>query len=196
VKNKKRPLTELASAALDLEDELTAIEALTRRLSRLELDSRKSIVGAAELLKEAADGHTRFAMRLRSVVESIDTLRRRQNESAAALSGLSESLDQRRRAHDELGDRFTALGHEARKVAELFQATAPAEGAPELGREELRAKVATAGDSLATLVESARALATDAADAKMTDLHRDADALRQQLQALSNKLKQAAIAPE
>jgi chromosome segregation ATPase len=185
---KKRPLSELATAAGELEAEIDKIDALTRRLAKLELDSRKNILSAAELMKEAADGHGRFATQLGAVVDAVNALRARQNESAGALNEMAANLDSRRQTFEALEERFGALAQEARRVTELFQEK-PADGE---SRDGLLAKMRSAGEALAPVIESARSLATDAGEAKLSDLQRDADGLRQQLQALANKLKQAA----
>lgn len=185
---KKRPLSKLATAAAELEAEIDKIDALTRRLSKLELDSRKNILSAAELMKEAADGHARFATHLGAVVEAVNALRARQNESAGALNDMAANLDSRRQTFEALEQRFGELAQEARRVTDLFQEK-PAEGE---SRDGLLAKMRNAGEALAPVIESARSLAADAGQAKLSDLQHDADGLRQQLQALANKLKQAA----
>jgi hypothetical protein len=190
VKSKKKPLSELAEAMGDLEEEIGKIEALTRRMSKLELDSQKTIVGAAELLKEAAESHGRFAASLRTVVEGVDSIRQRQNASAATLSELASALDERRRLYEGLQERFVTLGEEARRVTSLF------EGGGGEDKEQLLAKMRAAAEALSPVVESARSLATDAAGAGITDLQRDADALRQQLHALAQKLRKAAPPPD
>lgn len=187
-KTKKGAVSALATAAAELEAEIDTIEALTRRLSKIELDSRKNIVAAAELMKEAAEGHGRFATQLGSVVEAVNALRARQNESAGALNEMAANLEARRQTYEALEERFGALAQEARRVTELFQEK-PAEGE---SRDGLLAKMRSAGEALAPVIEAARAVAAEAATANMTDLQRDADGLRQQLQALANKLKQAA----
>ena len=193
MKKKKRQASELADVASDLEAEIAELESLTGRISRVELNSQKNIVRAAELLKEASDSHERFITYLRTLIESVEQLRQRQNASAAALSEFSTELDGRRQLYEALQQRFGKLGDEARQVSELVRDTVRPNGHTQSEREQMLERLRVANQLLVAAVESARALATDADEANMADLQRDADALRQQLESLSQKLQKVEI---
>jgi chromosome segregation ATPase len=193
VKKKKRQASELADVASDLEAEIAELESLTGRISRVELNSQKNIVRAAELLKEASDSHERFITYLRTLIESVEQLRHRQNASAATLSEFSTALDGRRQLYEALQQRFGKLGEEARQVSELVRDTVRPNGHTPSEREQMLERLRVANQLLVAAVESARSLATDADEANMTDLQRDADALRQQLESLSQKLQKVEI---
>jgi DNA repair exonuclease SbcCD ATPase subunit len=181
---KTRSIVDVAS---ELDDEVTSFETLTARVAKLELGSHKEILRAAELLGQAAESHKRFLEQLRSLIGAIDDVRSRQNQSAATLSAHATRLDERRMTYEQLQQRFASIGVDAHEVNALIQRAPPAE-TPE-AREENLTRLRQARERLTASVDAARVLVADAREAQLSDLERQADALRQQLSALAKKLQ-------
>jgi chromosome segregation ATPase len=173
--------------ATELDDEVTTFETLTARVAKLDLGSHKEIMRAAELLGQAAESHKRFLDHLRALIESIDDVRSRQNLSAEALSAHATRLDERRLTYEALQQRFSSIGVDAHEVNALIQQSVGADS-PE-DRDQKLARLREARERLNGSVESARTLVADARRAELSDLERQADAMRQQLQALAKKIQ-------
>jgi chromosome segregation ATPase len=185
-----KPGSPLAAAAAALEDELLAFESLAATLKKMPLGSKKHLERAARTLHEAAGFEERIALRLRGLVEAINAASQRQQASAAAIVARAQELEARNAEYGELFGRYAALGAEAQEITALAQdivgpireATSPEQIEPFGARlDELIVKMTALGDR-------AQDVARTAAAKEMTELARDADALKQQLAAARNKL--------
>jgi chromosome segregation ATPase len=186
----------IAGVAAELAAEVAEFESLTRRVSKVELATHKDLAKTGELLAQAEGSHKRFIERLRALIVAIDDVRARQNASAAALSACSDRLDAQKKIYEELEQRFVELGEAAREVNELVQAGAEAGRETDAGpdRDAALEKLALASERLKGSIDAASALMQDARSAGLSDLERQADSMRQQLQSLAKKLERAGAA--
>lgn len=171
---------------MDLADTVEELERLTSRSAKLELTTRGEILRAGELLAKAADSHRAFLTHLGALTQAVGALRDRQNASAASLSEHAQRLDERRKEHEALEQRFTTLGEAARDIGEIVRAGAGEEN----GAGGVKARLASAKGRLAEAVEAARVLAHDAREAKFPELESQAHAIRQQIGALLRKIEE------
>jgi DNA repair exonuclease SbcCD ATPase subunit len=178
----------LSDVAGGLETEVGRLEGITARVARLELNGERNLQRAAELLGQAAESHERFLSRLRALVDTVESAKQRHNHAADTLARCTSDLEARHRQYQALQERFGALASEARDVIGLMQGGVDEEGPdPDGPVERLRA----ASLRLRATAEAAGLLGVDAREANFLDLERQADAVRQQLHALSRKLQRA-----
>ncbi len=179
----------IGGVAAELEAEVAEFEALTRRVTKIELSTRKDLTKMSELLGQAESSHKRFIERLRALIEAIDGVRARQNASAVSLSACADRLDAQRALYENLEQRFAELGEAAKAVNALV--LEGAEAGREGGEERATAldKLAAAAERLQGSIEAATMLCSEARSAGLTDVEQQADALRQQLQSLAKKLE-------
>jgi hypothetical protein len=178
--NKKKDEPSLVHAARELHAALEEVERLTSRSIKQELATRSDLLRAGELLDKAASSHRLFLQQLVLLTQAVGELRDRQNASAEKLSRYAEELDGRRLAHEALDRRFAEIGDAANEIGVLIKAGMEGQGT-DLGAVRERLKSA---------VESSRALWSDAREAGFAELERQAHAMRQQLQALLQKVEE------
>ncbi len=171
----------IVRAAQGLSAAVDELDKRTRRVAKAELNNREGLVRAGELLQHAADGHADFLTRFDALSQAASELRERQNASATVLTNEVRRLDERRKVYSALEERFAALGQLAREIAASVK---------EIDKPEERDKLGPIQERLASAVEDARSLANDAGAADFGDLERQAHAMRQQIQALHNRLEQ------
>lgn len=181
---------DLAAAASLLDAEIASFEALAATLRKMPLGTKKQLERAARSLTDAAAYEERLSTRLRGLVEAIQIASQRQQESAASIVARAKEIEARNAEYDELYARYAELGTEARALTELAtelvtpmrEATSPAEVATVGGRiDELILRMKAFG-------ERADEIARAAAVKEMTEIAREADALKQQLASARNKL--------
>lgn len=185
-------------SAAELHATIDEIDRLTSRLQKVELASREEITRAGRLLEEAAEAHKRFLAHLTAVTQLIAAMRDRQNASAVQLSQYAQHLEERHQQHVVLDERFAALGDTARQISVLIKdgvVPEPEPGAEPPSAAEVAAKLAPVKERLAEGAEEARALQADSREAGFVDLERQADAIRQQLRSLLNKLEHISGSP-
>lgn len=180
----------LAAAAAALEEELLAFESLAATMKKMPLGSKKQLERAGRTLHEAAGFEERIAVRLRALVEAINAASRRQQESAAAIVARAQEIEARNAEYTELFGRYAALGAEAQEITALAQDVAgPIGGATSTEEiERFGARLDELIVRMTALGDRAQEVARTAAAKEMTELARDADALKQQLAAARNKL--------
>lgn len=171
----------IVGAAGELQGALDELEKLTRRVVKQPLGTDAELTRAAELLVKSEQAHRAFLTHLASLAKAVEDLRARQNASARICGERAELLDQRRKLHDALAGRFAAIGEGAREVNDLVQeSTGPANG--QVGALE------QAEQRLSALVEEAGALFTDAREAELPELEKQAHAVQQQLASMQRKI--------
>jgi chromosome segregation ATPase len=180
----ERPSLSDAAAALD--GELRRFEELVAAAGRIPLSSQKNLDRAARSLVDAAAAQETVGARLRVLVEAITAARAKQEATAAVILARGHEVRARAEAFMALRERFDALGRQAAEVnALLAEAGASKSNGAAAG---LAARLEGIDAHIGEAVDAARAIARDAGQAGMVDLEREADAMRQQLQAVRNKL--------
>jgi chromosome segregation ATPase len=181
--------TDLAEAARALARELQRFEEGAAHARRMPLDTQTGIERAAKATTETASGQEQVDRALGALVQAITAVRERHEANAAALQARGEEIRARAEQFGALFERWSALGEEGRLCNQLVQEAAarPRATSPE-ANAELLAAILTIEERMSKLVDGARDLGKDAAQASITDVAEQAHALRQQVAAARNKV--------
>ena len=188
---------ELSQAAERLEQELARFEELVAELGR-PLNSDKSLQRARQALESCSRSEARLAEHLHGFANAMQTLQARQQRCMELVRAGADHIQARHVERTALLERVAALGTSAREVSEPL--TAIGEDAWSNESPELLASVREVSTRLETVIAEADRVAEAAQAADWTDIARDAHALKQQLQAVRNRVllgqrKLAARAP-
>jgi hypothetical protein len=177
----------LLSAAAALEDEIRAFADLASQTKRESLDTDRSMARATRALSDSATYHERIEEKLRGLVDAIDLVRRRQQESAEALLTIAHAVEQRAKSRDALLGRFAELGATAGQTNTLALelATRRGEGAP---TSELIELLTSLEARMEAVVAEAQAIVEAASNEGWPEIARQADGIRQQMLAAKNKV--------
>jgi hypothetical protein len=182
---KKDEEAPVVHAARELAEAIDELEHLTSRTIKNELTTRGELVRGGELLTRAAQAHRDFLGHLGALTQAVAALRDRQNASAGKLSEQATRFEARRLEHEALEQRFASLGAAAREIGEIVKAP---DGNGD-GAAGMKERLGAAKGRLADAVEAARVLAADARTANFSELESQAHAIRQQIQALLQKIE-------
>jgi len=183
--SKKESSLVLAAAALD--EELRRYDSLADESKRARIDSGKTLERAVRIVQESTARNETVQDKLRELVAQIEEARTRQVDSLNVLLDAARRAQARSEQYDALMKRFAALGESAREVNTLAGAADAKRqaGAPE---GELLEGLGSLETQMSAVVDEAEALAAVADEQDWADLKRQADAARQQLLAVKNKL--------
>lgn len=184
---KESPLV-LAAAALD--EELRRYDSLAEEAKRSSINSGKTLERAVRIVQESTSRNETVQGKLRELVAQIEGARTRQVESLNTLLEAARRAQSRSEQFDALMQRFAALGESAR-VVNTLAAEADAKrqvGAPEA---EILEGLGNLEAQMTAVVTEAEALSAIADEQDWADLKRQADAARQQLLSVKNKLTAA-----
>jgi chromosome segregation ATPase len=173
-----RQTPEIVRAAGALEDELEKLEALSRAVRKIRLDSEKSISKAARELNEAVAMPERLGERLRTLAAAMQEMQQRQQAALEPLAVRATEIQQRMQLLGEHMQAFARLGESAGQLTALLrseQRQSPS------ALEQVEAQ-------LAQIAEGARALFDQARADDFPDVARQADALKQRIAALRGRL--------
>ncbi len=189
-KSQTRKDSPLVVAAAALDEELRRYDALADEAKRATINSGKTLLRAVALVNESNEKSEIIQEKLRALVTQIEEARVRQVESLNALLQAAERAQARSEQHDALVKRFAALGDSARQVQTLAADldTKRREGSNE---GEILSGLGDVEAQISAVVAEADALATLAEEQDWADLHRQADAARQQILSIKNKLAAA-----
>jgi hypothetical protein len=178
-KKEPRPLVE---AAERLDGALLTYQRTVHELLKLDLNSRRGLERAADVLGNIAALDQELAGQVTALVGIIATLRDRQQGDAEAVEKRAVEIAARKQVLDGLLQRLVLLADGVKQVASLFEAVR-AQGGPG------DANLGEAIGSIDTLADASQAFATDAQTAGFADLAAEGQALRQQLLYVKNKVK-------
>ena len=181
------PLTVAAGA---LEAEIKRFEDLVAELGRLGVNSEKSLGRARQLLEEVAGYEQRLGTHLRELSLAMQRSQERQEVAMKQALENAERIRLRHETRSLLLERVNALGERARDINEPMAALSAEEGEPADAQVVLNS-VKEVSVRLDQVIEEAASLAAAAREADWVDIGRDADVLKQQLQAARNKLQLA-----
>ncbi|HEY3234104.1 MAG TPA: hypothetical protein VGJ84_05280 [Polyangiaceae bacterium] len=181
----------LGAAAADMESEIERFEGLTSALSKIELNSEKSLLRASRTLNEAMAAHQRIADRLPALAAAFAATQKRQQQAAELLQSCAEQLQKRTATFASLAKGLAALGDEALRVTELLKSVTDGESAPFSGNggSEIPGGLNAVIQRMDAAVEQARQLHRRALEDGIADLARQADSVYQQLAAARAKLR-------
>jgi len=173
-----KQIPEIVRAAEALEDELAKLEALSRAVSKIRLDSEKNISKAARELNEAAALPERLGERLTALAAAMQQMQRRQQAALEPLAVRATEIQQRMQRLGEHMQAFAGLGEAAGQLTALLQSE----------ERESPAALEQVEAELARIAEGARALFEQARADDFSDVARQADALKQRIAALRGRL--------
>jgi chromosome segregation ATPase len=189
-KTELRP--ELVTAAEAVETEMRRLEELSAQACRTKLNSEKGIARAARELTETMEQQRRLAGTLTAFGEVIARVQRREQAALEPINRHAAQIQQRMTRLAEHTQAYGALGLKANELAKLLQGLAsPREPDPD-DQESVEARrsrvLVEVEDRFASLFEEAKALAEVARAEEFSDVEREADALRQKMQAMRARL--------
>jgi hypothetical protein len=164
--------SELAEAALALDQELRRFEELAEQAGRVKLSTEKNLERATDALARAAQSQDRIQAQVQKLVAAVAAARQRQEAEAAALMARAHQIAERRARFAEVLQRMGGLGQMAKEVQERLQGG---------DLDEALARMQQVADDAAEIGRSAL-------EGEMEDLARQADTLREQVLAAKNKV--------
>jgi chromosome segregation ATPase len=184
VPSAKAPDSPLVTAARELTEQLARFEAQSSELSRLAIDSDKALQRARQGLEACSAHEAALARALHAFAEAMQGVQVTQQRCVDLTATTAGRIAQRQAERVELQQRLAALGESARQVSAPFVELSRdgAESGALLGSlHEVERRLAAVIADAATLAELSRA-------GDWQDLERDTESLRQQLQALRNRV--------
>lgn len=179
----------LVIAARSLADDLERFEELSAELSRVIVNSEKSLQRARRGLQECSEHEAKLAQSLRDFAVAMQSMQALQQRCMEQTALATERIRVRQEERVALQQRMQLLAESARDVS------APVTSLPEAAEA---AEAPSASDMLGPLQEIGRRLDAVIADATQVtelarqgdwaDLERDTHALEQQLQAARNRV--------
>lgn len=175
----------LLAAARQLSEHLSRFESLSEELSRLTLNSDKSLQRAHQSLEACSTHEAALAQSLRAFAEAMQGMQQTQQRCMEVTAQAAGRIAARQAERTQLQARLAALGANARQVsapvAELA-AQGPAEtDALLVSLQEVERRLDGVIAEATELCELSRA-------GDWADLERDTQSLREQLQALRNRV--------
>jgi ABC-type transporter Mla subunit MlaD len=172
-----KPVSEIVRAAEALEDELVALEAISRSARKIRLNSEKNLARAAAELGQTMALPERLAERLQAVGAALAGLQARQQAALEPLAALAVEVARRLQLFEQHMRSFGALGKAAAEANALL--TADPGDRPDIAQVEAR---------LQELSEAARAVFAAARADDFPEIAREADVLKQRMAALGKRL--------
>jgi hypothetical protein len=183
----RKETSPLVAAAVALEDELRAFDDLARVSGQQRMNSQKALTRAAGVLAESVNARARIEDCVRGLVAEIAGAQQRQQESIRTLVEVASELERRAKERDELLLRFGVLGGSAARVNALAGelSTRRQDGAAEA---EILERLQAIQVQMTGVASEAEVLAEAAEKSDWLDIARQADAVRQQVNAVKIKL--------
>lgn len=172
-------------AAYALEAAIRRMEDTAKNFEQLVFNSEKNIERGAKLLQDVAGSSEAMDGELKHLIGALNEVRGRQEAVVRAISARSENLMERKQTYVALLQRYGTIGEAAAKLNGMIQAIAAQQPKGEAAREPLDALE----QGMVQTAEEAHGLARAARDEDFGDLSRQAESLKQQLQAAVVKLK-------
>jgi hypothetical protein len=178
------PLTEAAAA---FERELAHYEQTTTELEKMTVSSEKTLNRTKALLDECAQSETRLSEHLSALATAMNASRDKQQACMVRSRDAAARVRERAAEFAALLEQFAALGQRAREVNEpvsrVIEQRAAGAGAADLlaPLEDVTSRMTSVIDDAAKIAETAHAQG-------WPDIAREAESLRQQVQAARNKV--------
>jgi chromosome segregation ATPase len=185
--SERKALPSLVAAATALDDELRAFDEIARQAREQRMNSQKTLSRTAAILTESVNARVRIEEGVRRLVTEIGQAQRRQEASVQVLVEVAAELEQRTKDRDALLARFAGLGASAASVNAMAVDLAARRQAG-AGATELLELLREIQGQMGTVSAEADALTEDAEKDGWPEIARQADAVRQQVNAVKGKL--------
>jgi len=176
--------TPLLAAARALAEDVSRFEALSLELTRQPLNSEKSLQRGRQALQACSEHETRLAHSLRGFAEAMQAVQASQRQSMDRTAEAAQRLQKRQEQRSELELRVAQLGSQAREVSHPVASMVEAPG----DSPDVLAPLAEVGRRLDAVIDDAGSVYELARQGEWNDLERETQSLREQLQALRNRV--------
>jgi hypothetical protein len=188
---KKPELAELVQVADAIERDLSRLEELSHALPKLRLNNEKGIQRAGRTLQEALEQQQQLAGGLRALGEAMMHMQARQQSAIERVAQRAQEIQAqvaRLAAHMA---RFGALGAKASEATRILESLPPPYGTAQAAADDEESpaeKLVLVEGLLASVAAEAKALASSAAEADLSDIERESTALRQRVDSARAQL--------
>ena len=180
----KAPESPLVSAARELTEQLARFESQSEELSRLTINSDKALSRARQGLEACSTHESALARALRAFAEAMQGVQATQQRCVEVTATTASRIAARQAERFELQTRLAALGESARQVSEPVTQLSGGGADP----VTLLGSLQEVERRLEGVISEAAALGELARAGEWADLERDTHGLREQLQALRNRV--------
>jgi hypothetical protein len=189
----KKPddVPEIMQAAEAIERDLQRLEELSRSVGKMRLDSEKSIARAGRTLQEALQQQEQLAAGLRVLGQAMVSMQQRQQVAVEGIAARAVEIQQQAAKVAEHMERFAALGTKAAEATHMLQALPAPYGAGDPSASpaaEAPGRLMQIETLLVALAEEAKALGASAESADLGEISREANSLRQRIDAARARL--------
>jgi hypothetical protein len=176
----------LVSAARSLADDLQRFEELSAELSRMVVNSEKSLQRARRGLQECSEHEAKLAESLHAFAGAMQGMQALQQRCMEQTAAATERVRVRQDARAALQQRMQLLAESARDVSAPVSSLpdAPGEAVP----SDMLGPLQEIGRRLDSVIADAAQVTELARQGDWADLERDTHALEQQLQAARNRV--------
>jgi hypothetical protein len=193
-----KPQTPLLEAAAAFDDELARFGRLVEAARTGPLNSQKHLQRAAHAFEQVGESEKRLGETAQALVAALQGARQEQEKQAAALQGRAKEVEARTAVAADLLQRYGLVGQKAGELNSLVLdiAAKKTNGSSEPD-EKIILSLADLRGKMVDIAENAAALVSAAREADFDDIARQADSLRQQIVAVSQKVAaiERALAP-
>jgi len=181
-KNAESPLL---AAARVLSDDLERFEKLSGELSRLVINSDKTLQRAARGLLDCSEHEAKLAESLRNFAKAMQGMQETQQRCVEQTALAAERVRQRQEQRARLQERLLSLSHSAGGIGQL---AAAASDAPASASADVLVQLQEVTQRLERVIAEASDIAELAHVDDWSDVERDTRTLKQQLLAAKNRL--------
>lgn len=178
----------LTQAATIFEQDLTRYEQLASELKGVAINSQKNLARATKLLEEAAAYEQKLATDVGVLVEAMQVARTRQQGSAELTLDAAKRIEARMVEHAALMQRFAVLGERARSASEPVSEVMAAKEGDSVDAGALAKGLGEVTKRMDEIVEETEAMIREASEGDWHDVAREAESLKQKVQAARNKV--------
>lgn len=181
----------LVEAARALEQEVVRYESSLAELARTDIVSEKTLQRAAKSLESCAQHQNELARLLTAFAAAMGEMKERQERCVAETNAGAERVKARFESRAALLARVGALGAMTGEIIGPMASASATDGAEPEGITDVLARLDGVTSKAEEVIAEAEAVRQAAKAEEWQDVERDADALRQQLQAAKNKVLNA-----
>jgi hypothetical protein len=178
-------MSELVQAADALEHDMRRLEELSASVRKIRLHNEKSITRAARELQDALQQQEKLAQGLIQLGQAMARMQQRQEAAIEPLAARALEIQDRATRLDEQMHRFAELGARAGEASRLLQSLSQTETGTTADPGPVLADV---DERLDAIVSEAKALVETAQADDLSDVAREADALKQRVQSTRARL--------
>jgi len=179
----------LVVAVRQLDADLRRFEQLSAELGRSAINSDKSLQRASHMLEACSVHEGKLAESLRGFAEAMQGVERLQHECMEATAAAAKRISERHTQRSKLQERLQLLGENARAVsAPVTELKASDAAGSSSGSSHMLGPLGEVERRLEAVIAEAAELCELSRQGDWADLERDTQALREQLQALRNRV--------